>query len=369
MTGSEFTLAFERKINKSFSSYYSTTELDELFKESLILWVQKKYSSLIDQDSYDAINFIIKTNQVFDINANRIYEVPVPISLITPSVSPTAITTTIPHNMITGDLVYLTGVAGTISTINAQFFPVTVTGSKTYTVPFNSTGLVYTSGTGQIAQHQSSASVPKMISDYYALLAVKFKYNQPIPNIRITAATNSQPITITLSTRNNNVKTGDLITNAGIFGNSNANGTFYVKKLGALKYQLYYDKYLSKETSGNGTYTGGGTLTRPLYNYAIPMYSYKKISPYDNPDVYNPAFERAEGFIKAYPTDSTCTEATIDYISTNIVPIISTDTSVELENTYNLIYLYEIMDKAAELFFLETKDFQSMQAEQIQEQK
>lgn len=368
MTGAQFTLAFERKINKSFSNYYSTTELDELFKESLTLWIENKYENLVDQDSYDAINTLIKTNQVFELNANRIYEILVPISLIVPSASPTAITTAIPHNLTTGDVAYLTGVAGTMSAINAQFFSVTVTGTKTFTVPFNSTGLIYTSGTGQIAQHQSSASIPKMIPDYYALLAAKFKYNQPIPNIRITGATNAQPIVITLSTKNNNVKTGDQITNAGIFGNPNANGTFYVKKLGALKYELYYDKYLSNSASGNGIYTGGGTLTRPLYNYAIPLYSYKKISPYDKPDVYNPAFERAEGFIKATPSDEICTEATLDYISTSTVFIVSTDTATELEDTYSLIYLYEIMDKAVELFFLETKDFQSMQAEQIQEQ-
>lgn len=367
MVGTDFTKAFNRKIGKSYSAFYNSTKLDALFKEALIIWVEGKYNSLVNQDSYDAINTIIKTNSVFELNNNRIYEIPVPISLITPSASPTAITTTLPHNLITGDLIYLTGVAGTISTINAQFFSVIVTGTKTFTVPFNSTGLVYTASTGQIAQHQSSGSVPKLVPDYSHLLAVKFKYNEPIPNIRITGATNTQPITVTLSTRNNNVKTGDKITNSGIFGNSNANGTFYTKKLGALKYQLYTDKYLSQGASGNGTYTGGGMLTRLLYNYATPLYSYKKISPYDTPDVYNPAFERADGFIKANPTDVTCTEASIDYLSTSTVFIVSTDTSVNLEDTYDTINLYQIMDKAVELFFLETKDFQSMQAEQIEQ--
>lgn len=368
MNGTEFKLAFERKINKSFSDYYDPSELDELFKEAIILSLEESYQNLITQNTYDEVSSIIKTNQVFNLNNNRIYESPISIVLITPSASPTTITTTLPHNLITGDFVYLTGVSGTINTINAQFLPVIVTSNKSFTVPFNSTGLVYAANSGQISQHQDSNSIPKLIPDYVHLLAVKFKYNQTIPTIKIVDATNNQPITIKLNTKNNNVKTGDKITNAGIFGNLNANGNFYVKKLGALKYQLYYDKDFLQAASGNGVYTGGGIITRPIYHYATPLFSYKKISDYDKPDIYRPAFERAESFLKANPEDVVCQEATIDYISTNTVFIVSTDTVVDLEGTYNLDYLYKIMDKATELFFLETKDFQSMQSEVIEEQ-
>lgn len=367
MTGQDLKRVFDSK--KLYRGFVNNTRCNDLFREALVLSIEEEYNDLEKQGQYDDIQSLIKTSQVFAVNNNKIYTLPIPITLITPSASPTAITTTIPHNLITGDLIYLTGVAGTISTINAQFFAVTVTGTKTFTVVFNSAALVYTANTGQIAQHQSSASIPKLISDYTHLLIAKFKYSQVIPNVRIVDATNSQPITITLNTRNNNIKTGEQITNMNIYGNSNANGTFYVKKIGTLKYQLYIDKDLTQAASGNGIYTGGGIVTRPVYKYAVPLFSYKKVSPYDNPDIFNPAFERADKFIKALPEDSVCQEATIDYISDSIMLIDCTDSSVNLVDTYPEDFLYQIIDRAVVLFAERFKDTELLQTSMMEEKE
>lgn len=366
MLGTDVSRIFDSK--KLYKGFLNNTRKNDILKEALVLEIESTYDELIKQDNFDDIDSAIKTDKVFAVNNNFVYVLPIPITTISIG-SPAVVTTTIPHNIITGDLVYLTGVLGTINTINGAFYTATVTSSTTFSVPFNSTGLVYTSGSGHISQHQDLNSVPKLIPDYNHLLTVKFKYNQVIPNVRIVDATNTQPVVITLNTRNNNIKTGEQITNFGIFGNPNANGTFYVKKLGSLKYQLFRDRDLTISVSGNGNYTGGGNIVRPVYHYATPMFSYKKISDYDKPDIFKPKFERAENSIKALPNDSVCQELTCDYISSSLVYIDCTNAAIDLENYYPNDFLYQVIDRAVVLFAERFKDTELLSGALMEEQK
>src|SRR3990167_5882496 len=309
MTGIKFNDQFDEKIDKAFSGFLDTTQRNNLFREALLLSIEDVYKNLESQKEFDAINSIIRTNQVYNLNNNKLYVMPVPIALIAIGVE-TFIKTTIPHNLITGDQVLFTEIKGTISVINDIFLIVTVVTSTSFTVTFDSTVLVYTSNTGKISQHRSSASVPKLIPDYIHLLAVKFLYAGNVAaGIRIVDVSNEQPIMVTLNTRNNNIKTGEKIIHSGIIGNTNANGTFFAKKVGALKYQLFYDNEFLKPVSGNGVFSGAALLTKHAYNYAVPLYSYRKISGYSLPTIDKPAFERAENMIKAEPSDKICSEA------------------------------------------------------------
>jgi len=75
----------------------------------------------------------------------------------------------------------------------------------------------------------------------------------------VTAATNTTPIQITYNvTTMGNFKTGQRVIVSGVNGNTNANGTWTITVNG-------YNTVLLNGSSGNGTYTSGGTITRTGY--------------------------------------------------------------------------------------------------------
>lgn len=73
----------------------------------------------------------------------------------------------------------------------------------------------------------------------------------PISNV--SGATNASPIQITTSTAHS-LATGQTVTIAGVGGNTAANGNFIVTVLNTTQFTL-------NNTTGNGTYTSGGTAT------------------------------------------------------------------------------------------------------------
>lgn len=73
----------------------------------------------------------------------------------------------------------------------------------------------------------------------------------PITNV--SAATNASPIQITTATAHS-LTTGQTATLAGILGNTAANGNFVVTVINSTQFTL-------NGTTGNGTYTSGGTVT------------------------------------------------------------------------------------------------------------
>ncbi len=76
----------------------------------------------------------------------------------------------------------------------------------------------------------------------------------------ITGASNTTPIVITTSSTAG-LATGQQSTIAGVLGNTNANGTRFVKVTSATTFELYADAQLLVPVSGNGVYTSGGTAT------------------------------------------------------------------------------------------------------------
>jgi len=374
MTGAELKLEFERQINKSFSQYYTDAEQKELFKKALILSIEDIYKNLSAQHSYDNIDSLIKTNKTFYVNNNAICHAPISITTIVPG-NPTIVNTKTTNNLVTGDFIYIDKVAGTMSAINNISYTVTVTGDKQFTIAHNSTGLIHTANTGAIVKHSGTTmysngfSNPKMIEDYLHLLAIQLKYYEVIQGAKIVDASDAQPIVITLSSRNNNIKTGDIIRNIGIMGLPNANGEFYVKKIGVTKYELYHDVNLLNGVVSNGKYAGGGIALRAVYKAATPYFSNAKVSPYDKPSIHEPKFERGEYFIKTMPSDQVCMEAKIDYISNDITYIDPTNTTIDLETKYSMNFIYVILNRAATLFFEETREFDSMQVSEGHEEK
>src|SRR5580692_9307328 len=89
-----------------------------------------------------------------------------------------------------------------------------------------------------------------------------------VPTGAVTGATDAGPIVITSA--NNGLVTGNSVTIGGVLGNTAANGTFTITTLNANQFEL-------NGTTGNGTYTSGGTWvlnTAGDSSYIEPTYSW-----------------------------------------------------------------------------------------------
>jgi hypothetical protein len=76
----------------------------------------------------------------------------------------------------------------------------------------------------------------------------------------VTGATNTTPIVITCSVPDA-LADGTQIRVASVGGNTNANGTWYVKVTGNTTFALYKDAQLQTAVAGNAAYTSGGVVT------------------------------------------------------------------------------------------------------------
>lgn len=100
------------------------------------------------------------------------------------------------------------------------------------------------------------------------------------PSLTITGATNATPIIVTTSAAHGLVD-GQPVYQAGVTGNTNANGAFFVKVTGAggvTKYALYSDIGLTIPIAGNGAYGGtpfASTVTRMAFaSWRTPVILY-----------------------------------------------------------------------------------------------
>jgi hypothetical protein len=360
-TGADLYRIYQNKIDKAYSAYMTNTEYNDILKQALFLSVQDVYQELSDQVDYDDLLSALKTEQVFGLNNNKIYVTSIPITSVGAGLSST-ITTAVPHNLSTGDTVEFSNVTMSIATvpdINTATFTATIFDDTSFGIVFTSNSGVHTANTGGIDTVTSSTGVVKIISDYGDLLSLKARFLQG-SDIKITGASNTQPIRITVN-RRNNLKTGEKVNISGIVGNSNANGDHYIKVISSTKFDLYEDKDLLIGKNGNGTFGGVGTLKRIYYKVATPYLSSRKISVYEQPTTQNPQFERADLQLKVYPADSVCSEITVDYLRYDLTPISVTDTALDLEQYYSYEFLMYVTDKASQMFFARTKDVESLQ--------
>ncbi len=355
MTGSEFSLIFDNKIDKSYSAFYNTTKKDRLFKEALLSCIEKKYRSMDTQKEYDEISTSIKTGIVYSLNNNVIPTAPIQIALASAIGTAVTITTFLEHNLAAGDSVTVSGISGGVVNINQTATVVSIVSSTvfTYTAAIAPSGVI-TPNTGYI-------TYSKMISDYLHMLAIKTKFSFELDMVDIESINNASPIIVMLEGQNN-LRTGEQIYVSGVSGNTNANGYRYIKKVNRYKVALYSDAKLTTPVSGNSNFFVGGSISRVFYNYATMQISDRKISVFNPPTVDYPSYEMGRNRIKILPLAETCSEITVDYISNNIKLIVSTDTAIDLEQYYPAKFLYYVADEAANLFAQAVKDGELFQS-------
>lgn len=358
MTGVGFTNLFYEKVDNTYSTYYDpTVQLPLLFKEGLVKAIEKKYAKRSDQGDYDDLTSLIRTGTVFGINNNLIYTTAINISNITHIGTAVTVTTSLPHNILISQSATIANATG-LTNVNGTFTVLTVPTTTTFT---------FTAGSlpaGTYTANSASLTYPNMVYDYDHLMALKAKYLEQYVGVSVTKATNATPIRITISGQNN-IRSKQPIFISGVVGNTSANGYYYAKKINSTTIDLYSNESLTTPSSGNGTYASGGAVYNVFYKYCTPYYSERKIAHLTDPKVDRPKFEDSNNTIKVYPLDVTCQEITLDYVSVPTIFIDPLDNVLDLELYYPFDFLLFVVEVCKDIFFSNTKDFESIQKSQL----
>lgn len=361
MTGVDIFRLFQFETDMAYTAYISSgPEADVWFRKGMIVAIQHIYEKqLKDQQAFDEINYLIATDAVFPMNNNQIYINQLLIANVTNVGTTITLTTELSHNLIVGDAITTTGIAG-FTTNNPN-------GTWTVIAPITATTLTYTATlapTGAATINKGYLTSPKIMSDYWHYLDYgSARFTHPTL-FTVTASTNSNPIKITLNKRSY-LRSGDQVVIAGITGNTNVNGTRFLKQLQETQYFLYSDAGLTTPVVGNGTQSGIGTVSQ-VYNSTIKFKrSQEKGQVYGEPTVQDPYFQESKILIKILPTSDVCDQLTLDYIIKPTVFISTANATIDLSDHYPEFFQHRIISETAKLLSFALRDGQLTQGESI----
>ncbi len=349
ITGNYLYLRFQQKEGQAYTGYFPPGEYNMMAEEALIQASEQRYGSTQDQKNNDEILSLLTTNNnISVINNNKFYLAPLAITALTVSGTTWTLTTLLPHNILAGQFVNLAGILG---------FSVNPSGTETVVTVPTPTTLTFTATTATGAYTANSGQmnlINGQLIDYFHALAIKAYFSEPMYSTNvganvITNATNATPIVITISDFNN-LRTDEQISIAGITGNTNANGTWYLKKLNLLQAALYSDKALQSPSVGNGVFGGTPIVNKIYFNYCTRLLPDERISPLIKPTTKSPKYVMSDSGIIIHPLDKVCSQVSIDYkkrplnvYGTNIF-IDSNDNVLDLTLYYNEKFLYYVQD-------------------------
>ncbi len=363
-TGATLSLYFDQKTASSYTGYLDSTKKNRLFKDALIALTERVWKSDYDQKAWDEISFLTNTNVPFVPDVNTLSTASLQIINVTIGSATTfVVTTRLPHVLVTGQSVTISGVTGTspMATINGSKV-VTVNSVTTFTVTVSTTtSATYNANTGIVI-------TPSTVSDYWHLLAIRCLFNTPLYGITIDDATNRTPILITTNKRSI-IRSGSQIVISGVLGNTAANGTFYAQVKNDFAIALYSDVNLQAPVVGNGAYVSGGIISIVNNNIASPLTSKMKQGVLNIPTAQSPYFEIANTQIKIYPLTQTCSGVTLDYIRIPSVVIDVADAVTDLTLYYPEKFLFGIVNEAISIFAEMTRDPELLQVNNIDQQK
>lgn len=356
VTGSDLSKYFDNKVSQSYSGYLDNTKKNRLMKDAFLRIIEDRYNQLPFQKSLDEEGYLNTTNAVFNVNNNQIYTAP----LVVTKISTTGLVTTyLPHNCNTGDLVVISNSQGLTPSPDGSWV-ITVTGPYTFDTTYV--------GAGTYLANSATITYSNMIKDYWHVLSIRPYFEKQIYNLSITNATNATPIVLTVN-QYSQLRTGDNIVISGVGGNTNANGTRYIKVLNNYKIALYSDADLQVPIAGNANYTSGGIISKTYWNDAKSYLPRTKISVLNTPTPDKPRFENAERYIKIYPLNVTCSKIEIDYVRQPDIFINVADNVMDLTAYYPEKFLFHLTDVAAQMFAMPTRDpeLNRMSSQQMQE--
>ena len=346
MTGKELISLFRQQVSADYTTYTGgTVKENRLFKMAILTILKKGFDNIELQEARASINFLIKSDKEFLVNNNQIYEKKLEITGVLIVGLQAIITTALPHNMITGDTVTVSGITGFTVNPNGRQI-ISVINANSFAYPFNivSTGAYI--GGGQVYDEG------KQIIDYWEMIDVNAKYN-----VRYDATfttTNTTPIRLTLNKRT------DLASQQQGFisgcSNTGANGDVYFRKLNDYTFTLYRDKWFEQPTVGTASSTDG-LIFKTYYNTCKPFLPKTEIDSLSDGTLDYPKYKETEKLLRFFPTDRVCDKINISYYSEPpFFPDVSNDT-LALELYYPEFFLTgALLNAAAILYGMEARD-------------
>jgi len=356
VTGNDIYKEFLTRIDKSYSKFVDTIKLNRIFKRALVDLCDKKYLGLSTQKEYDELRYNVNTSQKFPVRSNKVAISPLVIKSLTQNGLTISVETLNEHNVLLGDQVTFSGVQGlsTVPDINGTLTVFSVPDATHFTVLFSFISGTYTPNTGKIVHKY-------MIADYLHLFTVKCQFSEPL-KFQVEQVITSTPAQV-VWTKRNNLATGEKIIISG-YPTAPINGTFYYEALTSKKGRLWLNSDLTQGVSSGVSSQVGGSVQRIYYNYAEPVYSDRKINVFEKAKVDSPKNETANGFLKFYPENRTCSEIEVDYFAIPNYFVDCNDTILDLESIYPAKFLYRLISEAVILYTSPSRDVLLAQLEQ-----
>lgn len=346
-TGDYLYRYLQQKVNADYSTFVGgIIKANRLFLDGFLALLDKKFDDVENQKTRDEINYLIKTQQVFSLNNNSIYQAPLQISYISFVGATAQINTYLPHNLTNGDSVTLSGVeTGILPQIN-NTFPATVISQSVFSIPFSLASGIYTSNTGMV-------TYPKMISDYWQIIQVSARYDVPYNGnaflselpLQITGVSNTTPVQITVNRRTD---IRDYM--RGYIGRGIAVadiGDVYFQELNDFQFALYKDQSLQIPITPVSGWTSGGTIYKTYYNQCKPFLPRTKISPLGQPTADDPRWKDSQRMLVFHPINLVCKEITADYYKQPDVVIDCANTVIDYSNYYSQKFLELLVEETA----------------------
>lgn len=340
---------FYQKVDKDYTGYLDDFKLARLFKDTIYRIVNEKIINLT-QKNYDEISFLLKVEQSYTPNNNKLILGITPVASVSiVNINTYLVASGFPHGLITGDSVVISGVTGTTNA------------NGTYTITLispTSFHITVASAVGTNTPNTGSFYGAKQVADYYKLATIKTAFSKA-NDYPVTKANKTTPIRVVF-TGVNNIRDKEQVVISGVLGNTNANGTFYVKKINSTTVDLYSDITLKTPIAWNATYVSGGELSSITSEYATPINSDNKISALSEGTTDYPKFEESEHSLVIYPTDYACINASLDYF-TLPKEIDFKDLATNYSLYYNDKFLLYAIDQAAKIFSASIRDTEGYQ--------
>lgn len=350
-TGLQFHTEFQRRVDKPFNDYYDIDTSKEFYRRVLTLGVKDKYEALDGQSRFDHLRGLIKYGITISASSGRVLLQPIAVSAYNSTTG--AVTTQYTHNAIAGQTVEV-NIQGTTGSLTGQFTVLTVVSQNEFTITPTAIGIFE----GGFIQTEQS------ILDYLHLNALKVTYKIPVQTPLKTIVSKPNSIVLEFKTYTK-LRAGQKVFIQDVLGSTNANGDRYVFPVGAAKYQLFSDAALSVPVTGNNEYISGGKVFYYQTTNKIFQSKPDEIQTYDSPSYEFPRWRITENAILLEPS-SFLDSISVDYLTLPPFVIDPEDNEKDL-----LLYIPEemvefLIDKAAVLFDLETKNWNSLQPDNVQ---
>lgn len=350
-TGLDFKKAWERRVDKSFNDYYPDQTLLGFFVRVLRLGLTEKYKSLDKQLRYDDLRGMIVRDRTISVTSGKVMLQS--IAAVGYNSITGVISTAYPHNALIGQSLVVE-IVGSSGTISGSFTVTAVPSSTQITIAPQAVG---TFVSGYVTTEQT-------ISDYLHLNSLKIEYRRK-SNVQILTMVSTPDLIKFSTTTYCKLRSGEKVFIEGVVGATNANGSFYVKQTGVKQYQLFSDKTLETPIVGNNHYVSGGTL----YFYETTDYLFQdkpdQILAYDKPTEIFPRWKFSENSIVVEPA-TYAQNIIFNYLKVPPFVIDPEDDTLDLLLFIPQEMIEFLVDYGAQLFDLETKDWNSLGADSNQ---